>query len=107
MDLYSAADVLVNASSVESFGLVTVEAMACGTPVVAFDNSGSYELVSVECGVLAKDGDYQSLSDGVSEVLNNGKERYSSACRDYVCANFEKNIQLLKYIDFYKRISSK
>ena len=107
IELYSAADALVNASSAETFGLVTVEAMACGTPVVAFDNSGSSELVSAECGILAKDGDYQSLSDGVTEVLNNSKERYSTACRDYVCANFEKNNQLLKYIDFYKRLSSK
>ena len=107
IDLYSAADVFVNASSADTFGLVTVEAMACGTPVVAFDNTGASELVSVECGILAKDGDYQSLLDGVTEVLDNGKERYSSACRDYVCANFEKNNQLLKYIDFYKRISSK
>ena len=105
VELYSAADVLVNASSVESFALVTLEAMACGTPVVAFDNSGSSEQVNTECGVLAKDGDYQSLLDGVSAVLNNCKERYSSFCRNYICAGFEKNNQLLKYVDFYKRIS--
>jgi glycosyltransferase involved in cell wall biosynthesis len=104
VELYSAADVLVNASSAETFGLVTVEAMACGTPVVAFDNSGSSEIVNAECGVLVKDGDLQSLVVGVTEVLENSKGKYSSACREYVCSSFEKNGQLLKYIDFYNRL---
>ena len=107
MDLYSAADVLVNASSAESFGLVTVEAMACGTPVVAFDNSGSSELVNTECGILAKNADYRSLLDGVTTVFENGKNAYFKSCRNYVCENFEKSKQLQKYIDFYKRISFK
>ena len=107
VDLYSAADVLVNASSAESFGLVTVEAMACGTPVVAFDNSGSSELVNTECGILAKNADYRSLLDGVTTVFENGKNAYFKSCRNYVCENFEKSKQLQKYIDFYKRISFK
>ncbi len=105
--LYSAADVLVNASNAETFGLVTVEAMACGTPVVAFNNTGSAELVNNQCGRLIPNGDLNALLNGVVEILNNGKDTYSAACRDYVCKNFEKNDQLQKYIDFYEKLSSK
>ena len=104
VELYSAADVLVNASEAETFGLVTVEAMACGTPVVAYNNSGSKELVSDAVGALAEDGNIQALYEGVIKILSNGKERYSSSCRRHVCENFEKNAQVQKYIDFYKEI---
>ncbi len=39
------SDLLVNLGTVETFGLVTLEAMACGTPVVVRDCGGSAELV--------------------------------------------------------------
>lgn len=101
IELYSAADVLVNPSNVETFGLVTVEAMACGTPVVAFDNSGSTEIVTEDCGVLVEDGNTEELLASVSEILKQGKERYSAACRAHVCENFEKSRQVGEYISLY------
>ncbi len=105
-ELYSAADVLVNASTAETFGLVTVEAMACGTPVVAYDNTGSSEIVEDGCGILVPDGDVEAMLFAVSELLDNGKDAYSSACRDYVVANFEKSTQVKKYLTFYEKIAS-
>lgn len=104
--LYSAADVLVNASEAETFGLVTVEAMACGTPVVAYDNSGSSEIVDPQCGMLAADGDKEALLQAVKEVLEKGKASYTSACRKYVLENFEKESQLQKYLQFYEKIAA-
>ena len=104
VSLYSTADVLVNASKAETFGLVTVEAMACGTPVVAYDNSGSSELVTPACGVLVEDGNKDALTEAVSAVLKRGKAAYTASCRDYVCKNFEKNKQLQRYVDFYMEI---
>ena len=107
IDLYSAADVLVNASNAETFGLVTVEAMACGTPVVAYDNTGSAELVDEHVGMLVKNGDVRALISGVPEILEKGKEYYKSSCREYACKNFSKNSQIQKYIELYQKISSK
>lgn len=105
VELYSAADVLVNASEAETFGLVTAEAMACGTPVVAYDNSGSSELVPAQCGYLAEDGNKDALLKAVKDVLQKGKARYTSACREHVCQNFEKDNQLQKYLQFYEKIA--
>lgn len=49
---YSAADVVVMPSHYESFGLVALEAMACGTPVVVSDVSGVSSLIGAERGKL-------------------------------------------------------
>lgn len=50
-NLYTAADVLYNPSKEETFSLVTIEAMACGTPVIAYDNSAIKELINKENGI--------------------------------------------------------
>lgn len=50
--LYTKAAIFINPSKEESFSLVTVEAMACGTPVIAMDTSAPRELVNEKNGVL-------------------------------------------------------
>lgn len=100
-ELYSAADVFVNPSRMETFGLVTAEALSCGTPVVAYANTGSLELVSPECGLLAQDGNLEDLLNCVNKILLDGKEKYSEACREYATKNFNKDNQIKKYIKLY------
>ena len=43
--LYSAADVMVAPSKMETFGLAAQESISCGTPVVAFNNTGLAEII--------------------------------------------------------------
>ncbi|MBQ8768971.1 MAG: glycosyltransferase [Oscillospiraceae bacterium] len=107
IDLYSAADLFVNPSRAETFGLVTAEALSCGTPVVAYDNSGSRELVAPQCGALVPDGDAAALVSQTRRVLENPKETYKDACRQWVLDNFEKQKQLQKYVELYKQLTDK
>ena len=46
IDLYSAANVTVVPSKIESFGLTALESMACGTPVVSFETSGLVDIIA-------------------------------------------------------------
>jgi glycosyltransferase involved in cell wall biosynthesis len=50
---YAAADVFVFPSRTDTFGLVMIEALACGTPVAAYPVTGPVDVVTPEVGVLA------------------------------------------------------
>lgn len=70
--IYAAADVFVNPSLQESFGYTVCEAMACGTPCVAFAVGGMLDQIeSEENGYLAKFCDSSSLAAGIEYVLAN------------------------------------
>jgi len=68
--LLSAATCLVSASRYEGFGLPSLEAISCGTPVVTFDAGAVPEVVG-RGGLLVSDGDGVALMRAVSEVCDN------------------------------------
>jgi glycosyltransferase involved in cell wall biosynthesis len=70
-ELMKECDVLVLPSFRESFGIVLVEAMACGKPVVATRSGGPTEIVSEDTGVLVPYGDADVLSKAIGYVLDN------------------------------------
>lgn len=68
--LYRVADVAVYPSLYEPFGIVALEAMAAGTPVVASDAGGLKEVVQHEqTGILTRAGNPESLAWGILRVL--------------------------------------
>jgi D-inositol-3-phosphate glycosyltransferase len=69
---YSAADVVVMPSQYESFGMVALEAMACGTPVVASEVGGLAFLVrESETGFLIRGDDPDELCDRLISLITN------------------------------------
>ena len=73
---YAAADVVVMPSLYESFGMVALEAMACGTPVVASDVGGlSFVVRNGETGYLVPEGDPHALAECLGHLLRNPELR--------------------------------
>jgi D-inositol-3-phosphate glycosyltransferase len=84
---YSAADVVTVPSRYESFGLVAVEALACGTPVVASRAGGlRFTIDEGEAGLLVKPQSPQALANGLAAILTNDALRsaMSAAARPSV-----------------------
>jgi glycosyltransferase involved in cell wall biosynthesis len=86
-------DVLVNASDPEPFGIVLLEAMARGVPVVAVDSGGPAEFVEHgRSGLLASSGEPPALADALQPLLDSpelrarigaaGRERYEAYFTD-------------------------
>jgi glycosyltransferase involved in cell wall biosynthesis len=73
---YAAADVCVVPSHYEPFGLVAIEAMASGTPVVASDVGGlQFTVVPEETGLLAPPKDDAAFAEAIDRILSNSEWR--------------------------------
>lgn len=73
-DLYAAGDVFLSASTTETQGLVLLEAMACGLPVVGVSALGTSALLEAGLGAIAADDD-DGLTGGVLAVLRDADLR--------------------------------
>lgn len=71
---YSAADALGFPSLYEGFGFPLLEAMACGTPVIAFNHSSIPEVVGT-AGILLDQTDTETFAAAIAEVLTNSALR--------------------------------
>ena len=72
--LYSAADVAAVPSKEEAFGKTLIEAMACGTPVVAFDSGGPRDIITHRHdGYLAEPYSADDLAAGIAWCLDQAK----------------------------------
>jgi glycosyltransferase involved in cell wall biosynthesis len=74
--LYSLAEVFAFPSWYEGFGLPVLEAMACGTPVVAADNSSLPEAVG-EAGILVPADDLSALAGALADLVTDESLRAS------------------------------
>lgn len=89
----------------ESFGLVGIEAMAFGKPVIAFDSGGIREwLVDGETGFLVKRGDVKGLADKISELLEDESvaRKMGEKGKERVENNYRKEKHLKRLITVYE-----
>jgi alpha-1,6-mannosyltransferase len=79
--LLASCDVLVHPGDCETFGLIVLEAMACGLPVVGTNRGGVAELVDRETGILAKPDDVGSLAEAIEAIYWRDMVRMGQAAR--------------------------
>ena len=68
--LYSIADVSLVTSRSEAFGLVVIEAMACGTPVIGTNLGGIPDIITEDTGMLFEPENFEELAHKVKQILN-------------------------------------
>jgi len=101
--LYNVADVSVVPSRVEPFGLVAVEALACGTPVVATNAGGLPDFINEKVGALVPVDDPDSLAAAIIAEIENGTKRTKGVyASQYALDDFTWAQQVAKMIKLYQ-----
>lgn len=67
-EIYSSADVFVNLSKEETFGLTTVEAEACGTTAIVYENTACEEIVGIYGGVVIEQDNFEQLLNEIRRI---------------------------------------
>jgi glycosyltransferase involved in cell wall biosynthesis len=105
--LCAAADVMAAPSLQEAFGKTLIEAMACGTPVVAFNIGGPVDIVNHrENGYLAAPGDADDFAAGLAWCLDAEERAKALASRARMAAEEQFDIAVIaaRYRELYRRI---
>jgi putative colanic acid biosynthesis glycosyltransferase len=103
-NLFATSDVFINLSIEETFGLTTAEALASGTPVIAYNRTASPELLSQETGFVVKKNDFAAIRKAISEIKKNGKFFYENKCRERACKLFDSANVFEAYSDLYNKV---
>jgi len=106
-EFYRAADVYLHASRADTFPNVILEAMACGTPVVATSVGGIPE--QIEDGVtgfLAPPGDAEAIVTRMERLLSDDdlRRRFGAAAVESACGRFGLDRQINDYLAWYQEI---
>lgn len=90
-NIIPSCDVLVLPSLSESFGLVLIEALACGKPVIGSNVGGITEIITDDVGLLVNPNKVSSIASAIDRIINDGEFRnlLSSNARDRAI-NFSK-----------------
>ncbi len=101
---YSMADVFLNCSLEETFGKVTAEALACGTPVITNDSTANPELVDENCGFIYQD--FDDIPNHIEEVRQNGKKYFTKTCVEFARKTFDARKLMVEYEHLYEDLIS-
>ncbi|WP_082548253.1 glycosyltransferase family 1 protein [Massilia sp. Root335] len=102
--LLASCDVLVHPGDCETFGLIVLEAMACGLPVVATNRGGVAELVDAETGILAEPNHVDSLAGAIEAIFRRDMERMGHAARRKAVERYDWNEILPQVLGRYEAL---
>ena len=107
---YRRANVVINPSFSESFGMSLIEAMSCEVPVVATRVGGMIEIVEESnAGLLVEPGDALSLAEAILHLLanNDRREAMGRAGRQWVLDRFSWEKVVATLLDQYERLNKR
>lgn len=99
-EVYTAADLFVNPTREEVLGLVNVESLACGTPVITFNSGGSPECIDDTCGSIIDCDDVGALEREIVRIYTD-KPYSAESCIERAKA-FDMNERFDDYIKLYE-----
>ena len=104
---YQAADIYLHAARADTFPNTVLEALACGTPVVATAVGGIPEqIVDGKTGFLTQPEDAADMADKIIQLLGNKDllRKMGIAAGNYARTHFSLSRMVTDYLDFYQEI---
>ncbi|MDR1598280.1 MAG: glycosyltransferase [Oscillospiraceae bacterium] len=105
--LYRKADVLINTTREDTYPTINMEAMACGTPVAAYDTGGCAEQLSEDTGTLVRVGDTLGMVEAVRGLIARPRGETRGACRARAVSVFDRTDAMGRYVDLYNQLVGK
>jgi alpha-1,6-mannosyltransferase len=102
----ASADALVHAGTRETFGLVLLEAMACGRPVVAARAGAIPEFVDDSVGVLAEPYDGDSMAQAIASLYERDLDAVGAVARAKVLRQFTWGQAFQQQVAAYANLAS-
>lgn len=106
-DLFSKADCFVLTSRVETFGVVYIEAMACGLPVIATKCNGPESFVNDKNGYLIPIDDDKALLKAMQNIINKRNKFDSGTIKKYAYEKFSGNVISKQITEVYNKVLNK
>ena len=100
--IYTAADLFVNPTREEVLGLVNIESLACGTPVITFRTGGSPEILDERSGCVVDCDDVDAMEMAIKHMCEN-RPFSQEACMKRAQA-YEQQDRFYEYVTLYEEI---
>ena len=104
-EIYSAADIFIMPTREEVLGMVSVEALACGTPVLTFRTGGSPEIIDSSCGSVVEVNDVDAMEKEIVRICS--EKPYSREACLKKATSFDMNDRFKEYIKLYSEVITK
>lgn len=102
----ASCDAFVHAGVQETFGLVLVEAMACGVPVVAVSSSAAAEIVDASVGMLAERSDATAMADAIATLFERDRVVLAHNARKLAVSRYSWDAVFTAQLERYRRLIS-
>lgn len=103
---YSASDFFITPSLEESFGQTTIEAMACGLPVISFNTWGAMDLINAENGIVVPEMTSEYLQKTLAMVLSKRVKFDTEKIRKNTVEKYNLDKFVNTHIDLYNKMLS-
>jgi L-malate glycosyltransferase len=97
------SDSFVLASRIETFGIVFIEAMACGLPVIGTRCGGPEGFILPDCGYLVAKEDVDQLACALQWMVENRKQFDEERISEYVTTNFDSAVLAKVLLKYYEK----
>ncbi len=100
----NSSDVLAYASNFETFGVIFVESLALGRPVITTDCGSAKEIINKNVGLISKKNDLDGMLNSMLSIYYNYENYTSEKLREYCEENFSQKKLSMKLISVYKKL---